>query len=164
MTVRVAIAILLGLLAARGSATLDQTTPPKPANRPLEGVRWKAVELGGKPVPAQNPNREAHLLFETGGRMSGSDGCNRMNGNYKRDGETLTFGQMAMTQMACIDAEEIQRSFREAMKATTRFNITGDRLELFDAAGTRVAAFTAQTPPLVSAGLEGMSWELVKKG
>jgi heat shock protein HslJ len=163
MKVRIAVAILLGLLAARGTATLDQTTPPRPAtNRPLEGVRWKAIELGGKPVPAQNPNREAHLLFETGGRMSGSDGCNRMTGNYKRDGEALTFGQMAMTQMACIDAEEIQRSFRETMKATTRFSIAGDRLELFDAAGMRVAAFTAQTAASVSGGLAGTSWQLVR--
>ena len=51
---------------------------------------------------------------------------------------------MAMTQMACVDAAGIVGGFREAMKAAARFAIVGDRLELFDAAGTRVAAFTAQ--------------------
>ena len=159
MTARLALAVFLGLLAERAMA---QTIPGTAGNRPLEGVRWRAIELGGKPLPSQNPNRDAHLLFEAGGRMSGSDGCNRMTGNYKRDGEALTFGQMAMTQMACADAEDIQRSFREAMKAATRFTVAGDRLELFDAAGTRVAAFSAQPPPSASAGLADTSWQLVK--
>ncbi len=142
-----------------------QTPPPKTAaDRPLEGVRWKAVELAGKPTPAQAPNREAHLVFKSGG-MTGSDGCNRIiTGNYKLNGDALTFGQMAMTQMACVDAAGIAGGFREAMKATARFAIVGDRLELFDAAGTRVAAFTAQlrTPPPASPELAGTSWQLVK--
>jgi uncharacterized lipoprotein YbaY len=141
-----------------------QAAPPKAAgDRPLEGVRWKAVELAGKPTPAQAPNREAHLVFEASGRLLGSDGCNRLTGNYLRNGDALTFGQMAMTQMACVDAAEIVGGFREAMKAAARFAIVGDRLELFDAAGTRVAAFTAQvqTPP-ASPELAGTSWQLVK--
>jgi heat shock protein HslJ len=161
---------------ARGSPTTvsllmrrvgtGQAAPPKAAGeRPLEGVRWKAVELAGKPTPvSQNPNREAHLVFEAGGRLSGSDGCNRLTGNYKRSGDALTFGQMAMTQMACVDATEIVDGFREAMKGAARFAMAGDRLELFDAAGTRVAAFTAQgpTPAPASPELTGTSWQLVK--
>ena len=44
-----------------------------PANRPFEGTYWKATELGAKPTPAQNPEREADLLFKGGG-VSGSNG------------------------------------------------------------------------------------------
>jgi hypothetical protein len=32
-------------------------------NRPLEATHWRAIELAGKPTPAQKRNREAHLVF-----------------------------------------------------------------------------------------------------
>jgi len=38
--------------------------------------------VAGKPTPTQDPKREAHLQFQAGGRVSGSDGCNRMTGTY----------------------------------------------------------------------------------
>jgi heat shock protein HslJ len=94
-----------------------------PTNRPLEGTYWKATELAGKPTPAPNANREAHLLFK-GGSVSGSNGCNRI----------------------------------------ARWRITGHRLELLDAAGKCVAAFTGRTPssPSTSPKLDGTVWQLVK--
>lgn len=67
--------------------------------------------------------------------------------------------------MACIDTGEMERPFRDALKGATRLTIVGDRLELFDGTGKRVAAFTAGTqasPPSNSLGLEGTSWQLVK--
>ncbi len=115
--------------------------PPAGAagNRSLEGTYWKATELAGKATPAQDAKREAHLVFQTGGRVSASDGCNRITGTYELKGTALTFGQMAGTQMACIDsAAEIERAFRGALKSTMRLAIAGDRLDLFDAAGNRV--------------------------
>lgn len=125
------------------------------ANRPLEATYWKAVELAGKPVPALAANREAHLLFQAGGRVSGSDGCNRITGGYELKGDSIRFGQMAGTQMACVDTAGLEQAFRAALKSASRLTIAGDRLELFDESGTRVAAFEgraqaswqATTPP-----------------
>jgi putative lipoprotein len=57
----------------------------------LEGTYWRATEVAGKPTPAQDANREAHLLFETGGRLSGSDGCNRIAGSYELKGDVVRF-------------------------------------------------------------------------
>ena len=97
--------------------------------------------------------------------MSGSDGCNRITGTYELKGDAVTFGQMAGTQMACIDAAaDVERAFREALKSTTRLTVAGDRLELSDAAGKRVAAFTAGKAALPSPAheLTGTSWQLVK--
>jgi len=145
-----------------------QTAGPAPAgNMPLEGTRWKATELAGKPTTAQNPAREAHLVFDAGGRVSGSDGCNRITGTYMLTGDVVTFGQMAGTQMACVDTAGIDGPFREALKSATRLRIAGDRLELTDTPGRRLAAFTAQAPsqaagPSTSPGLQGTSWQLVK--
>jgi putative lipoprotein len=126
------------------------TSPPAAAGgRGLEGTYWRAIELAGKPTPAQDPKREAHLVFQPGGRVTGSDGCNRLTGGYQRQDDALTFGQIAGTRMACSDSAEIEGAFQAALKGTARFRVASDRLELLDASGTRVAAFVpgAQVSP-----------------
>lgn len=130
----------------------------------LEGTYWRATELAGKPVPAQDPKREAHLQFKSG-RVSGSDGCNRLTGSYQLNGDRVTFGQMIGTQMACLNPGGTEVPFRDALMNASRLTVAGDRLELFDAAGTRLAAFVAANQPSASApssGLAGTSWQLVK--
>jgi heat shock protein HslJ len=132
---------------------------------PLNGTYWKLVEVAGKPTATQVVSREAHLQFDASGQVSGSDGCNRITGRYQVKGDTVTFGQMGGTQMACINTGATDRAFRDALKNTTRFVRTGDRLELFDATGTRVAAFAGRTDaatPVASGGLTDTSWQLVK--
>lgn len=117
------------------------TPAPMAAGRALEGTYWRAIELAGKSTPAQDPKREAHLIFQPGGRVAGSDGCNRISGGYQRQDDALSFGPIAGTRMACPDSAEIEGAFQAALKGTTRFRITGDRLELLDASGARTAAF-----------------------
>jgi putative lipoprotein len=121
-------------------------TQPPPSNRPLEATYWKAVELAGKPVPAQEATREANLVFQ-GGRVSGSDGCNRFTGTYQLKTDSITFGQMAGTQMACPGTGDIEQRVRAALKAASRVTIVANRLQLFDGTGTRVAAFEGQIQP-----------------
>lgn len=142
-------------------------TPPTTAGgaRPLEETDWKAIELAGKPTPTQDPKREAHLQFQAGGRVSGSDGCNRLTGTYQLNGDRVTFAQMVGTQMACLNPSGTEGPFRDALKSASRITIAGDRLELLDATGTRLAAFvagsqTSDTSP--ASGLVGTSWQLVK--
>ena len=145
-----------------------QTPSPNPAaTKPLEGTYWRAIELAGKPTPAQDVKREAHLLFQADNRVSGSDGCNRITGTYQRKGNDVTFGPSAATRMACIDsAAEVERAFHDALKRAMRMTIVDDRLDLFDAAGNRVAAFTAgaaqASAPSNSPSFAGTSWQLVK--
>ena len=134
--------LFLGLSAC--TATARSTASPNPADRPLEGTYWRAVELAGKPAPVQDPKREAHLLFQADGRASGSDGCNRVSGTYKREGDAVTFGPMAGTRMACPDTGDSERAFGDALQRATRLTISGDRLELLDAAGQRLAVFAAR--------------------
>ena len=128
----------------RGSNPARSTPSAAP---PFEGTYWKAIELAGKTLSVRDDKREAHLVFQPGGRMAGSDGCNRISGGYKRNGESLTFGQMMATQMACPDTGDTERAFREALKDVTRWRTVGARLELFDATETRRAIFEARTAP-----------------
>src|SRR5262249_21202582 len=69
----------------------------------------------------------------------------------------------------CVKTEAIERPFNDALKNAARLTVTGNRLELFDAAGKRLAAFVAATappPPAPSAkartGFAATSWQLVK--
>lgn len=145
--------------------TASTDTPLDPAD--LQGKYWKAVEVAGRPTPTQDPKREAHVEFLAGDRLAGSDGCNRIVAIYELDADRITFSQMLATQIACLDPSGIEEPFREALKRTVRLSLTEHRLELFDAAGTRVAAFVADgdasaPAPAPSPGLAGTSWQLVK--
>jgi heat shock protein HslJ len=144
----VALAAFFCLTASAARAQSVQGGERQETARPLEGTYWRATELSGKPTPAQDPKREAHLVFQPGGRVSGSDGCNRITGSYQVS-DAITFGQVGGTQMACLDTGDLERAFREALRRATRLTRGGDRLELSDAAGARLAVFTAgaQTSP-----------------
>lgn len=103
----------------------------------LVGTYWKAVELAGTATPTQDPKREAHLEFQAGGRVSGSDGCKRVTGSYRLTDDRVTF-QTAGTLMACMNPSGTEGPFREALKAAARLTVAGDRLELFDAVNNHV--------------------------
>ena len=135
-------------IAAAVDVMAQSGTNPQRASRPLQSTYWKAVEIAGKPIPAQPGTRDAHLVFQVEGRMSGSDGCNRIAGSYEVKEDRIAFGQTLGTQMACPGTGEVEQGFRAALKDANRWRIVGDRLELLDASGVRLAAFEgrAQAP------------------
>jgi putative lipoprotein len=159
--VRVLVASLITLcpgLAAASPATVSLLTQRAGAGAasqgraatepPIEGIYWRAIELAGKPTPAvQDPQREAHLEFQPGGRVSGSDGCNRIAGTYERRGDRVVFGEMAGTRMACLNTSSTEEPFRDALKNARRLVVEGDRLELLDDGGARLAVFEASRHP-----------------
>ena len=136
---------LAALLSLSANVAVPAQGPPPAADStamPLVGTYWRA--LAGKATPVRDAIRDAHLQFQTDGRVSGSDSCNRTMGSYTLNGESLTFGRMGGTQMACGDTGETERTFREALQETSRWRIVGDRLELFNGSGTRLAVFAGQ--------------------
>jgi heat shock protein HslJ len=134
----------------------------------LEKTYWKAMELQGMAVEPAEAGREPHLVFEAGGRLSGSDGCNRFLGSYELAGDAIKFTQMAGTMMACASSAQTQLAFRTALGNVSRYRIVGGHLELYDATGTALARFEARRdaaaspPPGPGRGLDGTSWQLVK--
>ncbi|MGK9147375.1 META domain-containing protein [Plantibacter flavus] len=48
---------------------------------------------------------EPHLIFSEDGRVSGSDGCNRLAGSWKATGDTIVVSDVASTLMACPDVD-----------------------------------------------------------
>jgi heat shock protein HslJ len=156
----VGLTAVLGLMV---HSAIAQVTPT-PAAPAFEQTHWRATELAGKPVSAPNPKQEPYVQFQAAGRVSGSDGCNRFTGTYELKGNAITFGRLAGTRIACAQTAEIERAFHDAIGRAARWAMTGQRLELFDASGSRVALLEAQTqtPPARPSSLEGTRWQLVQ--
>jgi putative lipoprotein len=81
--------------------------PPSNAMN-LDGTQWVLVELAG-----QSPisGRAITLGFEDG-EVSGHLGCNSFSGSYSLRGETLEFGMLMTTLMACVEDELMQQESR----------------------------------------------------
>ncbi len=112
---------------------------------PFENTRWKLTELNGSAVTPADERREAHLLFQPEGRLGGYDGCNRLFGGYTVEGESIHFGRLGSTMIAC--AREVRdRELVEALGKASKWRISGSRLELRGARDEILARFEA-TPP-----------------
>jgi copper homeostasis protein (lipoprotein) len=122
-----------------------ESCPPRFATAPLEGTAWHLVSLGGEAVvPGERRPGPNMTLDAAASRVAGSDGCNRFMGGFQRDGDKLSFGQLASTMMACADGMEAAQRFTAALGATRRYRAMGVHLDLYDAAGTAVARFEAR--------------------
>jgi copper homeostasis protein (lipoprotein) len=111
----------------------------------LKSTYWKLVTLGDTRVSAGDGQREAHIILSaTSNQASGSGGCNRMFATYTLNGDALTFGAVGATKMACPGAMETENAFLPALGRVTRWRISGQQLELLDAAGAVVARFDAK--------------------
>lgn len=131
---------------------------PSNASAPVplafEGPTWQLVAPGaqGAGVGADE-KRPVTALFE-GGRVSGFSGCNRFMGSYTLDRDSVLFGPLAGTMMACPEPEmAIEKAFLGALTGTLRYAISGDRLTLTPATGAPLV-FQAEPAPM----LQGVNW------
>jgi len=95
-------AILLALLVAGcPSAEKKPTKAGTPAAAfTLLGTAWMLADLAGTAVIG---NSKASLAFPEAGRVAGNGSCNRFTGSVTISGDTLKFGALANTRMACMD-------------------------------------------------------------
>lgn len=140
---------LIALLLALPAAGCAMGSPDGPvaagqaAAPGFEDAAWRLAEMDGKTVPA-GP-REAYLHFDSAsGRVSGSSGCNRIAGPYRRDGSGLTLGPLASTRMACPDGAAEAR-FLAALERTAGYRQDGRRLTLLDRAGQALVVLEEAT-------------------
>jgi heat shock protein HslJ len=128
--------------AAARVQSQTSTTAPHP---PLERTDWQLTRLDGKAVIV-NPDRPApNLILNPGDhRVAGSGGCNRMNGTYQLDGQSLKFGALASTRMACAKGMDQEQSFLQALELVRTWGIKANHLELSGESGDPVAVFEAR--------------------
>lgn len=102
---------------------------------------WTVVELFGTPASLGAGARPATLTFEVdSARAGGFLGCNRYGASYSVDGDSIDFGPIISTKMACAEGMELERRMSEALEAAVRYEVTADSLVLLGPTGA-VARF-----------------------
>ncbi len=133
--------LLLGLIAL--PLVGAPATPPAAAVSSLEGTGWTLFTLDGR-TPA---GRRGVTLEFAGGRVQGSDGCNRYSGAYSTSGAHLRIGpDLASTQMGCpAEVMAVASAYMNVLLGARAYRMNGAELQLLGGAGTVVATFAPQS-------------------
>jgi len=120
---------------------------------PLDGTGWLLTSLGGRAPPTE---ATATARFD-GGRVQGTNGCNRYSAPVVIHGATVEISpKAATTNMACApDLMKLADAFMMALVSARSYRISSHQLELLGADGTVLATFAAQ-----SQSLTGTSWRV----
>lgn len=110
---------------------------------PLMGTEWLLFELDGEMfVPASGKNVTLRLDSEKKG-VNGKAPCNIYGGSYTKKSNKLSFSELYSTEMACdeLDKETI---FIKQMQKAYAYQISADKLYLFDSTGMVILRFKAR--------------------
>ena len=115
----------------------------------IDGSTWRLVEAAGTPAPAPEGDRYAYVrLLADSARAEGNGGCNRMSGPFTRAGDSLRFGPMISTKMACADESRnrAETEFMGALDRTRAYRVSGDTLALLGDGGAVLAKLVRGAP------------------
>lgn len=121
LTITGLLMIILPILTACGNS---------PVGDPLDGTDWQLV-FYRKTSVMEGTAITAH--FENG-EINGSAGCNSYFGAYQVEGENLSVGQIANTEMYCMEPEglmEQETTYLEYLADAQSFEITDGRLIIY---------------------------------
>lgn len=76
-------------------------------------------------------NGDARLELGEDGSLSGTDGCNQLSSQWTEEGDTIDFGEVASTLMACEDVDTWLNGLKTAKQ-------DGDVLHVFDRSGEEI--------------------------
>jgi heat shock protein HslJ len=131
--------VLVAGCATQPPATTDTRAVESPAVD-LPGTSWKLEDLGGTPAL---PGVEVTLEFPEAGKASGRASCNRFMGSVEISGQSIRFGPLAATKMACVDdaanAQEVR--YLEALQRAERFAFDGPALRIYSTGMERPLRF-----------------------
>ncbi len=119
----------------------NETCPARFVAATLDNTAWRLTRIGNTVVPAgDRPSNTPGLSFRMDPKsFSGSDGCNRLAGNYNRTGDAITLTVVG-TLMACQGGEPRLAS---ALRNVRNYRVLGNVLDLYDEQRRVVARFEA---------------------
>jgi heat shock protein HslJ len=139
---------LLGLAAIAVVATSCSLTGGDTANGGLGNTSWIVTSIGGQGTIA---DARPTMVFDPGGTVSGTNGCNTYSGRFATDGDKITIGQTASTAMGCeADRSAQESAFNAAFGAATTWKQAEDGT-LHLTGGAEIVAVPAGAAPSSSA-------------
>ena len=117
---------------------------------------WMLTEIAGPDGTMTSPLTIPTLTFE-GGSASGNASCNQYFGSYEIDGSSITFGQLASTQMFCGEpgVMDQEAAYLAALASVDTWSMDGETLTL-SSGDTALLRYEA-----ISQDLAGSSWDLI---
>jgi heat shock protein HslJ len=98
----------------------------------IADTSWTLTDLDSGEVTGTAPTLEL-----TGTDVSGTGGCNTFSGTYTTDGDSISFGPLASTMMACEPPiMEQETVYLAALDGATTYTVDGDSLTISGDAGT----------------------------
>jgi len=135
------LAFIAGCANGPQQATRDEAMPASPS---LLKTTWLLEDLGGAGVLDR---ARATLAFTEPGRVAGNSSCNRFFGSVTLSGQSITFGQLGSTRMACVAAVAAQEAkYLKALMDAERFVLDGSVLLIYAKAMDKPLRFTRTTP------------------
>ncbi len=122
MKILIALVLTAVIVAACGDIVEDGVGAGPAANPDGD---WELVS--GVPLVAEFPI----TMSVEGNQVGGRAACNSYRGSVEFDGDKVTFGEFAWTEMGCEPTVmESEAAFLTALMSTTSFQLAGDRLTL----------------------------------
>lgn len=117
---------------------------------------WQLNEIVGADGTMVTPITIPTLVFEDDG-VAGNASCNQYFGPYEIDGSSISFGQLASTQMFCDvpGVMEQETAYLAALASVDTWSMDGETLTL-SSGDTALLVFEA-----ISQDLAGSSWDLL---
>jgi heat shock protein HslJ len=102
---------------------------------PLIGPTWRLAGFSDNTTSRSAlAGTNATVTFSSDGRITGTTGCNDVQGSYTLSGNALRTGPLTVTERACAEPERMaqERDLLEALSVAATYEIEGDRLVLTD--------------------------------
>lgn len=93
--------------------------------------KWTAESINGiKTDPTVYSDKLPFLTFDSeAGTVTGSTGCNILNGKFKIDGSGIKISEIITTKMFCAEIDEI--TFLDILKKADNYEIKDGKLNLY---------------------------------
>jgi heat shock protein HslJ len=113
------------------SPAASEQPPPADTRGSITDRDWVLVALGEQTSPLGAGNEPATLRLEGATATAvGFAGCNRYRSTFTLKGDSLTFGPVISTKMACADGDELERSYLGMMEKVTTYQASDTSLTL----------------------------------
>jgi heat shock protein HslJ len=117
----------------------------RPSAPTITGKNWVIVAIGAQVGPVGAGGQPLTMNFDAEGkRVSGFGGCNQYGASAAFSGDSVAFGPVVSTKMACEGFDSLEQAFLDAIPAITRSQVTDSTLLLFGGAGVAVRLREAQ--------------------
>lgn len=123
------------------------TQGPIAPQQPLQETVWQLVSVNAVPAQEAVLGQPAHIRLRKGGRLTGSTGCNRVQGGWQANADKLGLSRLVSTRASCRDAmSQQEQAFLDALRNTRQYRQVGNQLELLQ--GDQVLARLVATEML----------------